>query len=1076
MVDFSKEFITQQSIDYGGHIWNASHPDFATGAKMDGVTNDLDAWNAAILKAYESGGGIVTAGMLGRNSDGLGVSKISGTLLMRSNVILDLTSIALIRGAVAGEGLITNVPGATKFEIWGGVIECLKGTFGAVQNRGIFLQYASDFKVRGTHVKNSYGDSIRFDHETTDWELESPLIEDSGENGLMLRSLTSGVSAPVRTGTGNGSLRNLKPAWTGTYTLPSAQYESWTLTRLSSGEWSVVGSVTGAYANAIVGMLYTNSKISFRIVQGSTAFVTGDTFTFEVGPDGQGNNLGKSPNTCARGKVIKPRILRSAISNILQFNAGGITYDSPYTDESFGGRGMNIGAYSIGAEINNPQINRSHSTGIHMNRCSAVHTRGGRVLYVTEDASGIGQEGQCVKSYLDVVNCSLEGTELAYAATDGWAAMAGTTGFKVVNVHSHDNGKNIPAARTGNAAGADGFRLQAGVIGAPSSEYSYEGDVRNIELVGITGDFNASGSGVKSLSTDGGYSVVEEVNIPSAHLHDNARYGFDPDEHTTEVQLGNIEPKRNVLGAFGADIDPSVTRSALRRWDSVTEAWVADDAGITTPITELIPYYADPAARDAALPAPALNQRAHVRTLGHIQRYNGTTWENALTSSLLRKRVWWIDEEGGADGSGMGNQVAAINATVAAIPDQGTMGIPNGRFRLPDQLIIDRPINVEGHGSGSCLWVEQDVYPLPAWANSYGGVQFGQPHEGYPGEPPRSVQHIRLSNFSVQGASDVNPKYGLAMFSVMHSRIEGLHSMARAGRAATFCAAWNGTRAEILCDANSGAGSIPETIYFSGNPSAVTATTATVTPPTTWSTNGLRRKTLRVVSGPGAGTDYRIISHTAAGEITVASWYGGTPTTSSVLQVLDTLTYPTGEAHLIIGTLDGATAPFPGRPAGWVSGQDPMNANKFRLVLRGNNGASGSGILCEPQIAGGNNYYEGLVEGFPDNGSYNTTYGLPKYCMKILTSSGFALALHTESAGLSTADPNVIIDGSCGSFELGPTMYVDQELKIIDSTGYEINGGIYTQVRRVWSGGGAPNPTDPTKYRISPAAYIGTLI
>ncbi len=452
---------------------------------------------------------------------------------------------------------------------------------------------------------------------------------------------------------------------------------------------------------------------------------------------------------------------------------------------------------------------------------------------------------------------------------------------------------------------------------------------------------------------------------------------------------------------------------------------------------------------------------------------------NALTSSLTAKKVWWIDEEGGADGSGMGNQAAAILATYNAIPDYGTMGIPYGRFRTPDRIVFNRSVNVEGHGPGSCLWLEQDVFPYPSWhTDGYPGIQFGVPYAGF-GGIARTQQHLRYANFSVQGASDVNPKYGLGMFSVMHSTVENLHSMARCQRAPTYLAAWNGTKAEILCDANSGAGSFPQTTYFNGNPTAVSGATATVTPPTTWTANGLRRKFLHIASGPGylappvgqpeESTAYRIISHTAAGVMTVASWYNnGPPDVTSVIRIFDGLTYPNKEAHVILGTLDGVTAPFPGRPA-WVDGYDPMNANEFRFVLRGNSGDSGSGLLVEAQLAGGNNSYRGLFEGFSDSGSYNAAYGVPKYCAKIYTSLGFKVEGHFEAAGLVGTDPNLILDGSCHNFEIGPNAYVDQELRITNCFGFEINGGIYTRVNRVGT-------TAASAHRISPAAYVGTLI
>lgn len=62
--------------------------------------------------------------------------------------------------------------------------------------------------------------------------------------------------------------------------------ETWTLTctatAVDGGTFSVVGSVSGAQANATVGVNYSNTYISFRIDDGATDFQVGDTFTVGV--------------------------------------------------------------------------------------------------------------------------------------------------------------------------------------------------------------------------------------------------------------------------------------------------------------------------------------------------------------------------------------------------------------------------------------------------------------------------------------------------------------------------------------------------------------------------------------------------------------------------------------------------------------------------------------------------------------------------------------------------------------------------------------------------------------------------
>ena len=77
-------------------------------------------------------------------------------------------------------------------------------------------------------------------------------------------------------GTGNGTMTDL-------WMLPNAVVEVWTITCITAavdgGTFSVVGSVSGAQANATVGTRYDNGFISFLINDGSTDFIVNDAFT-----------------------------------------------------------------------------------------------------------------------------------------------------------------------------------------------------------------------------------------------------------------------------------------------------------------------------------------------------------------------------------------------------------------------------------------------------------------------------------------------------------------------------------------------------------------------------------------------------------------------------------------------------------------------------------------------------------------------------------------------------------------------------------------------------------------------------
>jgi hypothetical protein len=297
-------------------------------------------------------------------------------------------------------------------------------------------------------------------------------------------------------------------------------------------------------------------------------------------------------------------------------------------------------------------------------------------------------------------------------------------------------------------------------------------------------------------------------------------------------------------------------------------------------------------------------------------------------------------------------------------------------------------------------------------------------------------------------------------------------SSAQAIRASTAIAACNGTHAEILCDANGGAGQVAAHTYLKASPIAVSSL-RTIGPykvrDLTFSgahfpSNGLRRKVF-TISGPGATTG-RVYSNTA-NVISIID-QGTSVGAASVVTVQDDLGGGGMEAHVILLDLAARGAPFPNRPSGWKPGQDPVNACTFKFLLGGNGGLSGAGLLVEPQTAGGNNRYSGLFEGFFDtNGRYQRQYGAAKYCMKILTSSGFSIVdAHFEGAG-NGKDPNLIVAGGCGNFEIGPNVLVDQKLLIQDSKHFRINGGIYTAIERAGS---------TANYGIAESAYVGKLI
>lgn len=103
-----------------------------------------------------------------------------------------------------------------------------------------------------------------------------------------LASFICGIGASGATGftgTGNGTLVKAGdfPFLAGTGCTPLTVTETWTITCITAaangGTFSVVGSVSGAQANAVVGTPYDNGKIAFTINDGTTDFTVGAAFT-----------------------------------------------------------------------------------------------------------------------------------------------------------------------------------------------------------------------------------------------------------------------------------------------------------------------------------------------------------------------------------------------------------------------------------------------------------------------------------------------------------------------------------------------------------------------------------------------------------------------------------------------------------------------------------------------------------------------------------------------------------------------------------------------------------------------------
>lgn len=84
------------------------------------------------------------------------------------------------------------------------------------------------------------------------------------------------TDTPVLVGTGNGTMTSVSVDQN------TAVGELWNVTATSVSDFTVSGFVSGPQGNATVGVPYNNGIVSFTLTAGSTPFIAGDTFTFNV--------------------------------------------------------------------------------------------------------------------------------------------------------------------------------------------------------------------------------------------------------------------------------------------------------------------------------------------------------------------------------------------------------------------------------------------------------------------------------------------------------------------------------------------------------------------------------------------------------------------------------------------------------------------------------------------------------------------------------------------------------------------------------------------------------------------------
>lgn len=146
--------------------------------------------------------------------------------------------------------------------------------------------------------------------------------------GVAGERICSAPIDPAPANTGNGTVSQPIAVLT-------APKETWTLTCTAViTVFTVVGSVSGAQADATVGTLYDNDIVAFTITAGGTAFVQDDDFTFDVEADYQimrhtGESLKQDTTVVTSEEIRSDRqiadIIRTGVGA-----SGGVDFELSY--------------------------------------------------------------------------------------------------------------------------------------------------------------------------------------------------------------------------------------------------------------------------------------------------------------------------------------------------------------------------------------------------------------------------------------------------------------------------------------------------------------------------------------------------------------------------------------------------------------------------------------------------------------------------------------------------------------------------------------------------------------------------
>lgn len=120
----------------------------------------------------------------------------------------------------------------------------------------------------------------------------------------------------------------------------------------------------------------------------------------------------------------------------------------------------------------------------------------------------------------------------------------------------------------------------------------------------------------------------------------------------------------------------------------------------------------------------------------------------------------------GAVGNGTTDDTTAIRNAIAAVPEGGTLFIPNGKFRITDTININRAISIRGSGPGSAFWLDLN-------STTKTGIVIGLLNP-VTGSTVSVAENQSYRDFGIFGPTG-SCKYALGLYHCNRSRFENIH-------------------------------------------------------------------------------------------------------------------------------------------------------------------------------------------------------------------------------------------------------------------------------------------------------------